>query len=110
MSVHELQNPPVLSFSTPVFNRGRNTTVRRGRKWQPVSEARLRLADGSVSAPVALRTELKIFSTLSDADLRYEHDPDCRTVAGMLAVLQHLYPGFRADEEVTVCHFSFSDD
>ena len=32
MSVHELQNPPVLSFSTPVFNRGRNTTVRRGRK------------------------------------------------------------------------------
>ncbi|MEO6517535.1 MAG: hypothetical protein ABIO17_00880 [Pseudoxanthomonas sp.] len=108
--MHQLQNPPVLCFSTPVLNRGRNTSVRRGRKWQPVSEARLLLADGRVSAPVVLHTELRLFSTLTDADLRYEHDPACRTVAGLLAVLQHLYPGFRTDEEITLCHFSFNDD
>ncbi len=108
--MHEAQNPPVLGFSTPVFNRGLNTTVRRGRKWQPVREARLRLADGSVSRPIMLHTELRIFSTLTAADLRYEHDPACRTVTGLLAVLQHLYPDFRTDEEVTLCHFSFDHD
>lgn len=109
MNMPEPQEPPVLSFSTPVFNRGRNTTVRRGRKWHQVPEARLRLDNGNLSAPVKLRTELKQFSALTEADLRFEHDPACRTVGGLLRVLQGLYPGFSAEEEVALCHFDFDD-
>lgn len=109
MSVTESQDPPVLLFSLPLFNRGRNTTVRRGRKWHAVAEARLRLGDGSLSPPVRLQTELKPFPALVDADLRFEHDPSCRTVGGLLSVLQQLYPGFSAEEEVTLCHFDFDE-
>ena len=107
MNAFESRDPPVLSFSAPVFNRGRNTTVRRGRKWHAVTEARLQLGDGSLSQPVKLHTELKQFSAMTDADLRFEHDPDCRTVGGLLSVLQRLYPGFSAEEEITLCHFDF---
>ena len=98
----------MLSFNAPVFNHGRNTTVRRGRKWHAATEARLRLGDASLSPPVELHTELKRFSALTDADLRFEHDPACRTVGGLLSMLQRLYPGFDAEEEVTLCHFDFN--
>ncbi len=97
----------MLAFNAPLFNRGRNTTVRRGRKWHAVAQARLQLDDGSLSPPVELRTELKRFSALTDADLRFEHDPACRTVGGLLSMLQQLYPGFDEGEEVTLCHFDF---
>lgn len=107
MSVPEPRDPPVLSFNLPRFNRGRNTTVRRGCKWHAVAEARLLLGDGSLSPPVKLQAELKKLTTLTDADLRFEHDPACRTVGGLLLVLRRLYPGFSAEEEVTLCHFDF---
>lgn len=97
----------MLSFSTATFNRGRNTTVRRGRKWHEATHARLQLGDGSLSPPVELHTELKPFSALTEADLQFEHDPACRTVAGLLRALQGLYPGFSPEENVTLCHFDF---
>lgn len=109
MSVPEFQYPPVLTFVLPVFHRGRNTTVRRGHKWHTVAEARLQLGEGSLSLPVELHTELKQFSALTEADLPFEHDPACRTVDGLLLVLQQIYPGFDAEEEVTLCHFDFDD-
>lgn len=107
MSMPEPQDPPVLTFVLPVFNRGRNTTVRRGRKWHTVAEARLQLGEESLSPPVKLQTELRKFSGLIDADIRFEHDPACLTVGGLLLVLQQIYPGFDAEEEVTLCHFDF---
>ncbi len=97
---------PILEFQRPCFLAGRNTSVRRGRRWLGVAVARIRLGDGSLSAPCALRTECRPFARLTDADLRDEHDPDCRCVAGLLVVLQSLYPGFSADEDVTLVHFS----
>lgn len=109
MSAPESRDPPVLSFSAPLFNRGRNTTVRRGRKWHGVAQARLQLGDGSLSPPVELQTELKRFSALTDADLRFEHDPDCTSIGGLLLALQRLYPGFSAEEEITLCHFRFGE-
>lgn len=109
MSVPEPRDPPVLSFNLPRFNRGRNTTVRRGCKWHAVAEARLQLGDGSLSPPIGLHTELRRFSAITEADLLFEHDPACRTVAGLLRVLQGLYPGFSAEEEVTLCHFDLDD-
>lgn len=99
--------PPILEFVNPIFLTGPNITVRRGDKWHGAPQARLRLADGSLSPPVALHTELKRFDRLNAADLACEHDPACRTPAGLLAVLQQIYPGFSADEEVTVCHFQW---
>ena len=104
----ESRDPPMLSFRVPAFNRGRNTTVRHGRKWHGVTHARLQLGDGSLSPPLELHTELKRFSTITEADIRFEHDPACRTVGGLLRVLQSLYPGFSAEEEVTLCHFDFN--
>jgi hypothetical protein len=97
--------PPILEFSNPVFQPGRNTTVRRGRKWHSVPAARLRLADGSLSPPVSLQTHIKRFDHLCAADIAFEHDPPCRTVAGLLAELRRCYPGFAEHEEVTLCHF-----
>jgi hypothetical protein len=83
--------------------------VRLGHKWHAVAEVRLQLGDGRLSRPVELRTELKKFSALTEADIHFEHDPACRTVDGLLRVLQHLYPGFRTEEEVTLCHFDFDE-
>lgn len=109
MSAPGSRDLPVLYFNAPLFNRGRNTTVRRGRKWHGVAQARLQLGDGSLSPPVRLQTELKRFSAITDADLRFEHDPDCRRAGGLLLVLQRVYPGFSAEEEVTLCHFRFGE-
>ncbi|MCW4455817.1 hypothetical protein OK348_13585 [Flavobacterium sp. MXW15] len=101
-----LPEPPILEFRNPVFLPGRNTSVRRGGRWHGIREARLRLADGHLSPPRPLRTELKPFAALTGADLQYEHDPGCRSVAGLLAELQRLYPGFSAGEDVTLVHFT----
>ncbi len=97
---------PILEFQRPCFLAGRNTSVRRGRRWLGVAMARIRLADGSLSAPRALQTECRPFARLTDADLGDEHDPECRSAGGLLSVLQSLYPGFSADEDVTLVHFS----
>ena len=97
---------PILEFQRPSFLPGRNTSVRRGARWHGVTMARIRLADGGLSSPRPLQTECRPFASLSGAELRDEHDPDCRTVAGLLAVLQALYPGFSVEEDVTLVHFT----
>lgn len=97
---------PILEFAHPLFLRGRNTTVRRGTRWHGVPFARLRLDDGSLSPPVALETEVRVFRDLDADALRFEHDPACRTPGGLLAVLRQHYPGFNADGTVTLCHFT----
>lgn len=97
---------PVLEFANATFLEGRNTTVRRGTRWHGVPAARLRLEDGSLSPPVALETELRVFRDIDEDALRFEHDPDCRTLQGLLAQLRIHYPGFGEDETVTLCHFN----
>lgn len=76
---------PILEFARATFLAGRNTTVRRGTRWHGVPAARLRLADGGLSPPVALETVLRVFRELDEADLRFEHDPACRTPTGLSA-------------------------
>lgn len=100
------QSPaPLLTFVNPQFHRGRNLTVRRGSRWHGVALARLQLPPGVPEPTVALTTQLRLFNTLTAADLRDEHDPSCRTPEGLLQVLQQIYPGFQADETVTLVHF-----
>lgn len=97
---------PLLEFRNPRFHPGLNTSVRRGPRWHGVAEARIPLPDGRLSPPLPLRTELRRFDTLNDADLAAEHDPDCRTRVSLLLELQRIYPGFTAEEEVTLVHFT----
>lgn len=95
--------PPTLEFQNPVFNAGRNTTVRRGSRWHGRSWAKIRLGDGDVI--VKLYPMTHDFYLLSDHWLRHEHDPACRTVDGLFAEMQRIYPGFKRHEEVTVIDF-----
>ena len=97
---------PVLEFANATFLEGRNTTVRRGTRWHGVPAARLRLEDGSLSPPVALETELRVFRDIDEDALRFEHDPDCRTLQGLLAQLRIHYPGIGEDEPVPLCHLN----
>ena len=96
---------PLLGFDNPQFHTGRNTSVRQGARWHGVALACIELAEGRQLGPLSLQTELRAFDALDEADLRDEHDPGCRTPAGLLAVMQRLYPGFRSDELVTLVHF-----
>lgn len=105
--IHMAVSPPVLGFSNPCFHTGRNTSVRRGDRWHGVPLACIALPDDGASSPCPLQTELRRFDSLTDADLRDEHDPACRTPAGLLKVLQQIYPGFQPDEEVTLVHFNW---
>lgn len=107
MSASEKPDPPALGFSPPMFNRGRNTTVCRGRKRHALPQVRLQPGDGSLSPSVKPQTELKEFPALGDTDIRFEHDLDCGNVDGWLLVLQRSYPRFSAEEKITLCRFGF---
>lgn len=97
---------PILDYRTPLFNVGRNLTVRRGTQWHNVAQARMQMAHGELSPPLPLQTEVRRFDTLTADDLQFEHDPGCRTPEGLLAELQRIYDGFSANEDVTLVHFS----
>lgn len=98
-------NVPLLGFDNPQFHTGRNTSVRRGARWHGVTQVCIALGEGRQLGPLPLHTELRSFDALEEADLCDEHDPACRSPAGLLAVMQRLYPGFRHDELVTLVHF-----
>jgi len=89
-----------LLFNNPVFNKGLNLTVRRGIKWSLQSGAHIENV-GSV----LINTQVMRFSDLTDRDLKFEHDPACRTVTGLYQVLQDTYPGFDPREIVTLVSF-----
>lgn len=98
---------PIIEFRNAVFHTGRNLTVRRGHRWHGVSQARLDLGQGVLSAPVALQTQVRRFDTLQVTDLQCEHDAGCRTPAGLLAELRRIHPEFSAGDEVTLVYFEF---
>ena len=101
---------PVLGFANPHFLPGRNTSIRRGTRWLGVTQVRIALGNGQVSAPLLLHTRACRFDSLGDDELAFEHDPACRSVAGLLVVMQSLYPGFTASEIITICDFRLSID
>jgi hypothetical protein len=100
---------PILQFFNPVFHIGRNVTVRKGTKWANEVMAVV-LGDANTAYVVPLVTHVQPFNLLTDKDLVDEHDPGCRTVAGLLADLQRAYPGFKATDEVTVVKFILPAD
>ena len=103
------EDVPLLAMAVPVHHRGSNLSVRRGTRWLGVTAVRLPLPEGGTSAPVPLVTRSLPFQQLTDADLADEHDPACRTLEGLLRVLQTHYPGFSAQEMVTLCRYHWAD-
>lgn len=99
-----LSEPPMeLKFCNPVFHAGVNLTVRRGRKWASQDIAVIDI--NGFQAVVKISSVTWSFSFLSDENLRDEHDPACRTVAGLLEEMKRVYPGFRPSEEITLVRF-----
>lgn len=95
----------LLKFSNPVFNDGINVTVRHGTKWLGVSSAVIDLGGNFTTSPTALHTRSIAFNKLTDADVANEHDPSCRTVAGLAAEMKMVYPEFIETDIVTLATF-----
>ena len=98
-----------LYFKNPTFLDGLNISVRRGVKWDTLEKKSVELVDTdkpnfSIST-VNITTKVMRFCDLVDADLKYEHDESCRTVSGLLSVMQEIYPGFDEREIVTIIYF-----
>ena len=103
--VEQLSRPaPELKFSNPVFHAGTNLTVRRGTKWHREQWATVQIGDTRLTVRLSCMTHR--FAWLTDHWVRDEHDPACRTVAGLLAEMQRVYPGFSEQEEVTLVRFN----
>jgi len=84
-----------------------NITVRRGIKWNLCNGEDVRLWNrGGVSfGTVSIETKCMRFCDLTDDDIKYEHDPLCRSVAGLLEEMRRLYVGFDEREIVTIITF-----
>lgn len=103
-----MNNRTELFFLNPVFHDGINLTVRRGEKWMDRSITPYVTIDGiEVELPQVVRRYVR-FSNLTDDDLHYEHDPQCRTVEGLEKELKRIYEGFHRDEMVTLLYFNLS--
>lgn len=92
-----------LEFSNPVFHAGTNLTVRRGTKWHGREWAALRVGEASLTVRLSTMTHKLVW--LDDHWLRDEHDPACRTVSGLVAEMERVYPGFDPYEDVTLVRF-----
>lgn len=105
----EYNELPQLLFANPIFTDGVNLSVRRGDKWFGVKELTLWDLKGNTYGRVNTFTSKKPFALLSaypDADsLKYEHDPNCRTYAGLLKDMKEVYEGFDPTELVTLVWF-----
>ena len=93
-----------LYFVDPSFNKNTlNLTVRRGDKWKNyVGDVRIinTSTNEVINTGKIVYSENIVFNQLSDRDLVLEHGEDCRTVEGLLEVLQDIYESFSIDEEV----------
>ena len=96
---------PLLEFSNPVFKDGINLTTRRGRKWHGVDMAYIQLGGEYRFGPAILATRVLPFNEVTDADLKNEHDPSCRTVEGLAVEMKRVYPEFDLTDEVTLVEF-----
>lgn len=103
----EYNDLPQLLFANPIFNDGINLSIRRGDKWFGVKDAALWDLKGNTYGRVNLFTTKQSFALLSGdpEDLEYEHDPNCRTYAGLLKDMKEVYDGFDPTEVVTLVWF-----
>lgn len=104
-----------LLFNNPVFNTGRNITVRRGIKWAVADEGEFGFPISDTLNPwiiigFAKNPKKMIFrfcDLLHTELLKLEHDPGCRTYIGLKTEMETIYNGFNEFEIVTVIEFDF---
>ncbi len=105
-------NKSILKFHHPIFLNGLNMTIRRGTKW----DGRLGLIwaetdKGEYIGPAQIRfTQVMKFDEISSHLHKFNHDPDCRTKAGVLNELCGLYEAFDVKEIVTLVWFRMGTD
>lgn len=97
-------------FKKPTFHYGLNITVRKGEKWAKLRRGDIvRLTDADTANTVAVG-EVEAVATLpfywlQDYNLEAEHDPNCRTVEGLLKEMERVYDGdFTTDDQVTLIY------
>lgn len=100
-----------LLFQNPIFHEGLNVTVRDGHKWEnkyddEVVEVQLEDTQGKVYGTAKLVGAVSCkFYDVKDTWLQLEHDPDCKTLAGLFKAMQSAYPDFEMNDPVTVLFF-----
>lgn len=108
-----------LLFRNPIFNMGLNVTIRNGDKWRKVNIGDKLLLKGVESKNNIIEAEktgtlvgkaLLPFHLIPNDLLKYEHDPACRTPAGLLAEMKRVYPDFSYSNVVTVILFTLNAD
>ena len=87
-----------LEFLNPVFNEGLNVTVRNGDKWLHRISPGDKIAVTKTGETPPVDSQNRVIGVfycsldeLPAAILRHEHDPACRTKAGLRKVLDDTY-------------------
>ena len=91
-------------FNNPVFHDGINCTVRHGYKWANLRIGEEILLNGDKRASVK-KLLICRFNEIKEKDISCEHDPECRTIDGLLSTLSKLYSNFSNNSVVTVIYF-----
>lgn len=99
-----------IEFNNMRFHCGLNLTVRNGDKWAgtlPGTVLDIHETGNPDTATTAtvMYAVLRRFNTLTDADLEHEHDPACRTVAGLRDALNRAYGVCQWGPTVTLLFF-----
>ncbi|MFQ5803802.1 MAG: hypothetical protein ACE5JQ_12970 [Candidatus Methylomirabilales bacterium] len=104
-----------LHFISGTFHSGLNITVRRGLEWSqkglipgqtitlclcPPNQDHTVVGQARVAFVMAAQIE-----SIPDELMVYEHEPSCRSKEGLLAAMNRVFGGVRADEIVTVIGF-----
>ncbi|MBI2055918.1 MAG: hypothetical protein HYT37_00875 [Candidatus Sungbacteria bacterium] len=100
-----------LLFKNPVFNEGLNVTVRNGDKWMKVNIGDELLIketgkDEVITKGTVVMRALYAAHLIPERLLANEHDPSCRSLAGLLAEMKRVYSDFTEDSPVTVILFT----
>ena len=96
-----------LYFTSPIFNDGLNVTVRRGVRTVGVSD-RVLVKDNNHQELGYAKIQcckVKRFSDISDMDIKYEHDEQCRKYEGLFSTMKEIYSDFDHNEIVTLIYF-----
>lgn len=97
-----------LKFQYPVYPLWINLTVRRGTKHAGLSgKVILEDADGLCPRQFGQITDVKVkrFKDITQEELNFEHDIECRTYEGLLKRMKELYNNFGEEEIVTLIFF-----
>lgn len=105
----------VLEFNNPVFRKGINVTVRNGDKWRD----RVEIGDRVMAKIDENRSRTAVIDGVLYANFHsipapvhaLNHDPDCRTTAGIANELHNIYGPFPMGVigGVTVLFFHFDE-